>query len=631
MGKRVCPPAPSPNPWWCASTGGEHAVKNVPVNFELQTPGAGAALLYKGSPLSNPVYTEPDGTVEVTWRLGSDRAVRSQQVLAYIDAPGDARQHLQVRFNANLSLAEEVSYEPPNDCPNLAGTSTVAEALDALCTISADQVTYEPPADCPNLEGATNVAEALDALCNISGGGCCVCVGPDGDFPDLDTALNELMRGEVREICLCLAAGPYSLKGFQHVHRLQDGEFHLRISGCGPGTLIDLQEPFRLNGATSFHLEEVAIQTSFVVAGPFGALAFEGCEEVSLTGCNIAGRTAFDETEAGGTLLSIGSTASVRLRDLRLEADTEPTYEILIKGLDEVGAEIIRDAIIVAVEDPSLFLEAALNAGQIIADLDEAQRIDLSRQINDLRTTQNVWSEAELFNFQKLRFALQNLERPPEDYAAILVDLRRAVIKSRPGCALVLSPLPTVESAEELIIGRVDRDNFVSIESCEIAGEVGLYGLPVTPTIFDELLPDDELKKLQNDIKDGSLTIPSNTFPLGTLEMRGNQIARLGLARNVVEAFANRFDISTVFSLYNEVLLTDNIFESEPIIVAALHCGLAGNQFLTGQRQIVGVVFGNSGVYTGNRGSLSPSGAGQMLWDITRFRGDAANVLINIA
>ncbi len=85
--------------------------------------------------------------------------------------------------------------------------------------------------------------------------------------------------------------------------------------------------------------------------------------------------------------------------------------------------------------------------------------------------------------------------------------------------------------------------------------------------------------------------------------MRGNQIVRIGLAGTVVSAFAQRFDIPRPIGLFNELLLTDNVFESEPVLMAALHCGLSSNQFLAQQRLVVGVVFGNSGVYTGNRGA----------------------------
>jgi hypothetical protein len=59
-------------------------------------------------------------------------------VLAYVDAPDDGRKHLQLRFHANLSIAEQVSYLPPESCDNLVGTTTVAEALDRLCNIGGE-------------------------------------------------------------------------------------------------------------------------------------------------------------------------------------------------------------------------------------------------------------------------------------------------------------------------------------------------------------------------------------------------------------------------------------------------------------------------------------------------------------
>ncbi len=492
-GQEAKPGNELPQPLVIRVNHGEYPVANVPINFDLQTPGSGAALLdaSAGSPITNPVYTDHNGSAQVWWRLGDNRAQPSQQVHAYIDAPGNARQHLQVRFNANLSLAEEVSYEPPTDCPNLAGATNVAEALDALCTITADQVVYNPPDDCPTLEGTTNVAEALDALCHISGGG-------GGDFEELDTALSDLLNQGALEICLCLMAGPHKLSGLIYDHNLKQGELHIRISGCGPSTLIDLQKPLRLTGVTSIHLDEVAVQTSFEAKGLIGALEFDGCDELSLTGCNISGITEIDVingVQVSGTLVSINNTVSVRLRDLRMEAYTSATFDTLMEGLEQVNADIIRDAMGTALEGGQAFLEAAFEAGEKIAS---SNPDELSGQMDQLSGMRRGWSDAERNNFRKLGRAVTHPQRSsldPEtllrDYADILIDIRRAAIKRHPGCALVLSPWPDINSPDEVLMSGLDRDSFISIESCEVAGEVGLYGRPIASNEFFERLPED--------------------------------------------------------------------------------------------------------------------------------------------
>jgi hypothetical protein len=122
---------------------GEHPVANVPIVFRLvpasdgTTPQGGR--VFTGTDAGGDeilVRTDDTGHAMCQWELGDDRTFSHQQVDAFIDAPDDARTHQRVRFSANLSIAEDVSYQPPEDCFNLEGTTTVAEALDRLCNIS---------------------------------------------------------------------------------------------------------------------------------------------------------------------------------------------------------------------------------------------------------------------------------------------------------------------------------------------------------------------------------------------------------------------------------------------------------------------------------------------------------------
>ena len=151
---------------------GEHPVEDVPITFDLKTEGLGGKVFTSDDPGGNTVdvFTGSDGLARCKWQLGSNRGRYHQQVLAWIGVPAGTRLHQQVTFNANLSLAEAVSYQPPDGCINIgARARTVADALNSLCVIEASGVTYTPPRECPNLEGTTTVAEALDALCDITG------------------------------------------------------------------------------------------------------------------------------------------------------------------------------------------------------------------------------------------------------------------------------------------------------------------------------------------------------------------------------------------------------------------------------------------------------------------------------
>ncbi|AOY59395.1 DUF6519 domain-containing protein [Desulfococcus multivorans] len=158
-----------PGPLMVRADRGEHPAANVPVIFEVKTEGLGGKIFTDTNPTGGDrivVYTDGEGLAACQWQLGNNRTRYHQRVTAFIDAPADARRHQQVNFNANLSIAEAVSYLPPETCINIGkSVNTVAGALDALCAIEADGVTYTPPGDCTRLKDASTVAEALDALC----------------------------------------------------------------------------------------------------------------------------------------------------------------------------------------------------------------------------------------------------------------------------------------------------------------------------------------------------------------------------------------------------------------------------------------------------------------------------------
>jgi hypothetical protein len=104
---------------------GRRPVEGATVAFTVEDGG--------GSLSAAEVATGPDGVAEVAWTLGG--AGHRQQVRArLLDAPAGTPIHdAAVVFNANLSLASQVAYEPPDECEVLGETATVQEALDELC------------------------------------------------------------------------------------------------------------------------------------------------------------------------------------------------------------------------------------------------------------------------------------------------------------------------------------------------------------------------------------------------------------------------------------------------------------------------------------------------------------------
>ena len=127
------------------------------------------------------VETGPDGVAACCWRL--EGTLRSQQVEATLQEIAgkpvldDTGKPLltPIRFNANLSVASQVAYNPEK-CPNLSGVTTVQEAIDVLC-----QMQHR--------------------------GGCCVTVGQGGEYPLLDKAINDLLAQGQRRYLHLFATG----------------------------------------------------------------------------------------------------------------------------------------------------------------------------------------------------------------------------------------------------------------------------------------------------------------------------------------------------------------------------------------------------------------------------------------
>lgn len=78
-----------------------------------------------------PVFVPTSGGVaSVAWRLGT--TANDQRVRADLFQYGALAQHPPIHFLANLSEAKEVHFAAPQGCANLAGTTTVQEAIERL-------------------------------------------------------------------------------------------------------------------------------------------------------------------------------------------------------------------------------------------------------------------------------------------------------------------------------------------------------------------------------------------------------------------------------------------------------------------------------------------------------------------
>ncbi|HEV3468472.1 MAG TPA: DUF6519 domain-containing protein, partial [Pyrinomonadaceae bacterium] len=128
------------------------------------------------------ITADAEGVATCFWQPDATTAFQEVEAFVEDNAARPTAAPSSVRFSATVPLASYVGYAPtPDDCPNLAGATTVQEALDRLCSIQ-------------------------------SGGGCEVVVGEGGEFASLGEALRKLTEERRAGICICLLPGEHFLE-----------------------------------------------------------------------------------------------------------------------------------------------------------------------------------------------------------------------------------------------------------------------------------------------------------------------------------------------------------------------------------------------------------------------------------
>ncbi len=579
----------------------------------------------QGTGNSVDVATGSDGIASCTWEL--DAVTLVQQVEAHLLSDAGTPLPLPIRFNANLSVASQVAYNP---------------------------------AQCSNLAGITNVQAALDKLCQQHGGGCCITVGDGGDYARLDEALKDLLDKGERDICLCLLHGEQIVGGFQIEQKFGERALHIKIEGCGPGSRLILQEPWQFRGVQAITLRELAIEAPFVTDKDQRVLNFELCRAITIAACQFTGFTAQGRMEGnnfvpGGALLAIANGDSVRLQNNAFTAVLPDSLATPRKIFEVAGQAVNLDILAKVFGLPEAgnfrqaeFRQGVFKAAQELAGLNA----DVRKKFQD--TLQKAISNTDLhpalslgesLSYFKLIFASNTPDQPdPQIIADIFFDIRTAAIKTRPGTAIILEKLRQLQEGDVKLaafIETVDEDDYNLIEGNTINGVLSLYGMPAAPTLVNQILNGSFLAKLRNQFKglaeEPTVSI-SNGF-LGTLQVRGNQIARVAVAQTIVQQIANKSTPGNYpFDVFGRCLLTDNVIESNGNLVIAKHLTLASTEFTmvaaaagsaisTNAVLPMTVTLADGAIFMGNHGA----GSTTILADISRISQNVANLDITIS
>jgi len=621
-GQEALPGQPVPQPLQVGVVNGQQPIAGARVQFQV-VGGNGRLRAAGESPCSDfttgganavVVETGPDGVAGCCWRL--DKETLSQQVEArLLDIDGkpmvdEAGNPLltPIRFNANLSVAGQVAYDPRN-CPDLTAAQTVQQAIDLLCQ-------------------------------RPQGGGCCVTVGRGGEFERLEEAIKALLEQGQRDICICLLAGEHETTSPSVSVPLEERDLHIRIHGCGRGSrLILTDKPWLFRGVKSVILKDLAIELAFQVNNEEGALSFQRCAEVVITGSRIRGLTQ------KGPLVSIRDADQVRVRDNLFEASRFESLNLPQRVFKGAQADFLAALYALPTQGAfrwAEFRKQANESARQLAGLNRNQQQRLGRRIqrtlgdNQLRASM---SRGEFFNLTRLATELNAGAMEPAVAFDLLLDIRRAAIKSRPGLALVLGqPLPGQELPEGEM-GVLDADDLLVLEGNEIAGVISLYGLPAPADFIAKIFNQNFLKRLEGQLKERQITL---TGLLGTLQVRGNQLVQIAVARDIVEQLqVPAGGRRALFNLFGRCLMSDNVIEGATSALVIQHLAMTANEFTlmalpasfglavnaTAIPRTVAIVVADSSIYVGNHGRQQ----NVVLRDVSQVNSQAANLEITIS
>lgn len=632
-GQEALPGAILSRPLQVAVTNGQQPINNARVRFRLIPQNAAGQLTgTSGAGKIVDVTTGANGVYSCTWQLGP--TVQSQRVEAFlVEIDGkpfvddsDAPLLPSVFFSANLSKADQVAYTP-GACADLAAATTVQQALDILCA-------------------------------RPTGGGCCVTVGANGDYPDLVTALKDLLeRGEV-DMCLCLLRGEHEFAGFDFEWQEAEKELHIEIKGCGQASRVFWREPLRLRNVPSVALQGISLHVMFVPDKGDSALRFERCSQVTIAECAIegivgAGQGQGDAFTPGGALLAIVDGDNVRVRDNTLVAALPTTHLPLRDLFDKAGIGPVAElfAMLEQTIPPVEWRAAAQRAAAQLADLNLDARKSMTASLQKLLNTPEMsqqFSSAEIINVSKFVFALNVEKVRVEGVSGVFADLRLAAIKARTGAAIVINERRAVDEKQTQaladLIDLLDEDDFVSLENNRIAGVVSLYGMPA-PIENVTQAAGDLIKLDAQPNEPGGSRITIGSALQGTIQLRGNQLVRLGIGQGMLDALRQLAGGAATAVLNSDalarLLLDGNVIEGVLSLTLARHLNVQSNEFTQSAAPIARAVLTNaagalrtlgwfvadSALYMGNQGQ----GEASVLVDLGRVSQRLGNQQITIS
>ena len=504
-----------------------------------------------------------NGVAQCQWQLdvgnGSRtdlNARRSQTVTArLLDSAGTHTGLPPIIFNASLSLSSQVEYHPEGECVNLAGVTTVEQALDKLCNVQS------------------------------GGGGCCISIGEGGQYPTLDDAFHSLSEGREFHICLCLMPGDHlgPEKRWQH-------PAHLRINGGAHSRLI-LRQPWIMENFASVTFENMTIFTTALGRTvPF--IHFLNCGDVTIRNCQIITGDA-----QAGVLVGIDGTLETPFPLLSPHVLLENNQITAWRNVRLIAGAFENTPLAEAFSVETLSRTGFLKTEVLRSSLG-ALRVRDRRAIGT--SLRKLASENAASLTEEESSALRDLA---DDFAARDVSPDRIEARFR------------AIAAAGVFAGRAIYINAplaqVTLRSNTIFGEVSFHG----PSLPLPLLPDElkvflevikrRLEELAFRLNAGALDLAPTQ---GVIHLHGNRLTTLACGESMLRQIFEAIEAGDGATLGLPVAMTvsENTVSDPHSILAAVHIDMSHNLFAI-PGTFVAACFAESGIYVGNR-VLRPRG-----------------------
>jgi hypothetical protein len=441
--------------------------------------------------------------------------------------------------------------------------------------------------------------------------GCCLSIGPGGDYPTLDEALEDLIKRGERDICLCLRPGDHPFAGGRFALSLEKQPTHLSIRGCGRGARLQIQKRWELEGWLAVRLVDLD-----VFFARDASVRLLDVTDVEVRNCQIFGM------RPDGALVGIYGFDRLQLTGSVLVGRRRGAFLVpaeFFKGLDPLAAPWGE-------ENEGPLRELIVKVAVEIADLSAAARRALLKELTTrIGQAPDDLSRGEVEALQRLADTISdNLGPAPLMRALDLVA--RAAAVARPGVTL------------EIGAGRgdkqVDSASRVSVVIADnlIPGVMAFYGRRAVDAVLDE----QTLKLLDALVTDNARILGT----AGDVHIRDNRLGRVALSIDMIDVLAALTqNPEPMKAAYESFHLTDNVIDGAVSEILSRQTTMTSNDFTLNALPInqpppngvVANVIADTATYTGNHGQVPVAGAAPVvIRDITRTSAEAANLELQI-